>query len=457
MKRMKYYAFAAVLWLCGTALTTSCTIDDNPVRPSAEEQEAKENRDELIRHIENDAKTMADIFKMESLTVASQAYEQLLALMKNDKAFLTNMRVILSAVSEKQSLLSISPVKADSELAKMGYLLYMTADNSGFGVCVVFDGKGGCRLQSANHMEFIFPANIQGIGTTLFKLIIKDNDDYYLSVTDANIQNLKRLACVNRFPRSLTMTLTRFIDNKELTLSEGIINLELPQDENSSFVNFDAQSFQLTGKQNNYNYQTASVESSLDFSLRMDQDDMTLGYGYTCDGASVVNCEAQMHLTQQNGFISQMSKNAFDIVDLKAVSIRVLDDLTLSGTITDGAAFAQDFTTAIKNRQQVNLPDVLAGTVESLNQSCHFELSCQQMTKPETMQFCVVQKGKEYTIEPALKDLTSNDLIPISQMVDVQTMDSFNKSFNMSFTPGGNATGSALKIYSAFIQMMPLK
>lgn len=132
MKRMKYYAFAAVLWLCGTALTTSCTIDDNPVRPSAEEQEAKENRDELIRHIENDAKTMADIFKMESLTVASQAYEQLLALMKNDKAFLTNMRVILSAVSEKQSLLSISPVKADSELAKMGYLLYMTADNSGF-------------------------------------------------------------------------------------------------------------------------------------------------------------------------------------------------------------------------------------------------------------------------------------------------------------------------------------
>jgi hypothetical protein len=152
-----------------------------------------------------------------------------------------------------------------------------------------------------------------------------------------------------------------------------------------------------------------------------------------------------------------MSKNAFNIVDLKAVSIRVLDDLTLSGTITDGAAFAQDFTTAIKNRQQVNLPDVLAGTVESLNQSCHFELSCQQMTKPETMQFCVVQKGKEYTIEPALKDLTSNDLIPISQMVDVQTMDSFNKSFNMSFTPGGNATGSALKIYSAFIQMMPLK
>ena len=65
------------------------------------------------------------------------------------------------------------------------------------------------------------------------------------------------------------MTLTGFIDNRELTLSESVISLELPQDEHSSFVNFDDKSFQLTGKQNNYNYQTAAVESTLDFSLSM--------------------------------------------------------------------------------------------------------------------------------------------------------------------------------------------
>lgn len=454
MKRIKYYALATVLLLCGIGLTTSCSDDDTPTEPTAEEQEAVKNRDELISHIENDAKTMADIFKTESLNITSQAYEQLLALMERDKGFLTNMRVILSAVSDNKALLSISPVEAGSELAKMGYLLYLTSDNSGFGVRVVFDGKGGCRLLSANNMEFIFPAHIEGIGSTLFKLVIKDNNDYYLSVTDANIQNLKRLACVNRFPRSLTMTLTGFIDNKELTLSESIICLELPQDENSSFVNFDAQSFHLTGKQSNY--LNADNESALDFSLSMNKDDMTLGYSYTCDGASVVNCEAQMQLTQQSGFISQMSKEVFNVADIKAVSIRFLDDLTLSGTITDGAAFAQDFTTSIKSRQQVNLPDVLAGTVESLNQSCQMQLSCDQMTSPETVKFCVVQKDEKYMIEPALKDLASNDFIPISQLVDVQTMENFNKSFNLSFTPGGNTTGSALKIYSAFIQMMPL-
>lgn len=454
MKKMKYYALAAVLLLCGTVLTTSCSVEDTPVVPSAEEQEAIANRNELVRHIENDAQAMADIFNTESLNIASQVYEQLLALMERDKGFLANMRVITSAVSEKKSLLNISPVEAGSELAKMGYLLYLTVDNSGFGIRVVFDGKGGCRLLSAQNMEFIFPANIKGIGSTLFKLIIKDGPDHYLSVSDAKIQNLKRIACVNRLPRSLTMTLTGFIDNKEVTLSETVVSLELPKNENSAYVSFDAKSFSLTGKQ--HNNPINGNESTLDFSLSMNKDDMSLSYGYTSDGASVVSCEAQMHLKQQNSFIGQMSENAFNVADIKAVSISILDDLTLSGTISDGTSFAQDFITSIKNRQEVSTPDMLAKIVESLNQSCHLQLSCKQMTKPEVMKFCVTQKDNMYTIEPALKDLKSDDFTPISQIVDTQAMENFYKPFNLSFTPGGNATGSALKIYSAFMQMMPL-
>ena len=372
MKRIKFYALATALLLCGTGLVTSCSSDDDdsPAQPATEEQkqeqepeqkqepesEALKNRNELIRHIENDAKTMAEAFNIESLNIASQAYNQLLALMESDKAFMTNMRVVLSAVAEKKALLNISPVKVGSELAKMGYLLYMTVDNSGFGVRVVFDGKGGCRLLSANDMEFIFPAKIDGIGSTLFKLIIKDDSDYYLSVSDANIQNMKGLACINRLPRSLYLTLTGFIDNKEVTLSESVINLELPQNASSEFVDFDAKAFQLTGKQ--HFYPIAGNESTLDFSQNMNKDDMTLGYSYSCNETTVVSCEVQLQKNQQNGYISQMLEDAFDIDDIKALSIRILNDLKLSGTITDGATFAQGFIAAIQNREQVSSPDV---------------------------------------------------------------------------------------------------
>lgn len=454
MKRIKYYALAAVLLLCGMGLTTSCIVEDNPVEPSVEEQEAMENRDELISHMENDAKTMADIFNIESLNVASQAYEQLLAQMEGTKGFMANMSSILATGSMRKALASISNVASGSELAKMGYLAYITVDNSGYGIQVVFDGKGNCRLSTAKNMEFIFPADIKGIGYTLFKLIIKGSDECYQSVTDANIPNVKRVACINRFPKSLNMTLSGFIDNKEMMLSETVIGLELPQNESSAFISFDAKSFNLKGMQRNY--ANTGNESILDFSLNTNKDDITLGYGYTSDGKSVAYCDAQMQSKQQNGFISQMSKSAFNVADIKAVTIRILDDLTLSGTITDGDSFAQNFPMAIKNRQKVSSYDVLTGIVESLNKSCRLQLSCKQMTKPEVVRFCVTQKDNMYLIEPALKDLNAGNFIPISQIVDAQTMENFDKPFNLSFTPGGNATGLALQIYSTFLQMIPI-
>ena len=454
MKRIKYYALSAVLLLCGSGVTTSCFYEDNPVEPSPEEKEAMANRDELVRHIENDAKTMADIFRIESLNIASQAYEQLLAQMQGTKGFMTDMRSFLSAGSLRKALAGISPVASGSELAKMGYLLYITVDNSGYSLRVVFDGNGGCRLSSANNMEFIFPADIKGVGSTLFKLIIKDGGEYYQSVTDANIPNVKRVACVNRFPRSLTMTLTGFLNNKEQTLSETVIGLELPLNENSAFVSLDAKSFNITGQQ--HSYSASGKESTLDFRLNNNKGNMALGYGYSCDGTNIVDCVALMQLKQQNGFIGQISADVLNVADIKTVAIRILDDLTLSGTISDGDIFSRYFASAIKNRQQSSSQDVLAEMVESLNHSCQLQLSCMQMTKPEVMKFCVTEKDKQYMIEPALKDLKSDEFIPISQIIDAQTMENFNKSFNMSFTPGGNATGSALSVYSALIQMMPL-
>ena len=454
MKRIKYYALSAALLFCGSGLTTSCLVEDNPVEPSPEEKEAMANRDELVRHIENDAKTMADLFNIESINIASQAYDQLLAQMQGTKGFMTDMRSFLSAGSLRKALAGISPVASGSELAKMGYLVYISVDNSGYGIQVVFDGKGNCRLSTAKNLEFIFPADIKGIGYTLFKLIIKDGGEYYQSVTDANIPNVKRVARVNRFPKSLTMTLTGFINNKEQTLSETVIGLELPLNEKSAYVSLDANTFNLTGKQ--HNYPVTGSESTLDFRLNNNKGIMALGYGYSCEGTNIVDCVALMRLKQQNGFIGQISAEALNVADLKTVAIRILDDLTLSGTINDGDSFSQNFASVIKNRQQASSQDVLAEVAESLNQSCQLQLSCMQMTKPEVMKFCVTEKDKQYMIEPALKDLKSDKFIPVSQIVDAQTMENFNKSFNLSFTPGGNATGSALNIYSSLIQMMPL-
>jgi hypothetical protein len=163
-----------------------------------------------------------------------------------------------------------------------------------------------------------------------------------------------------------------------------------------------------------------------------------------------------MVLPQQSSFITQMSKNAFSTADLKAVGISMVDDLLLTGTVTNGEAFARHFMTAIKQRQQVGMQADAEAMAASLNESCHLQLSTEQMSKPEPVLFCAVQQGDGYTVEPALKDLSGDGLIPISQLVDSQTMEYINKPFELSFTPGGNATSSALQFYSVFMQMMPM-
>lgn len=449
---MNYLTLVAAVLLCGIGLFTSCVANDD--QPAYDpDQGVKENRQMLINHIEKDAKLLADNYNVSAFDATSQVYAQLLAMIKLDKNFVKNMSTLLSTISDNQSLLSISPVQAGTELAQMGYLLYINVNNGGFGVRVVLDGKGNSRVSASDHLEFIFPATVTGIGTTLFKIIIKNSNDCYETVSDVNIANLKRVACINRLPKSFTMTLNGFIDNQEMTLSESVVNLELPLKDNSQYVNLDAQQFKLTGKQSGY--MNTGDESVLNFSLSLNGEDMNLGYNFMRNGMEVVGCEAQMKLSQKGSFMEQMSAEAFDVADLKAVTIRIVNDLMLAGNIDNGTDFAKDFAQVIKNREQATSPEVLEPVVASLNKACHFQLSCEHMTNPENLYFCLAQKDGQYTIEPALSRIEGDGLIPLSELVDQQTQAYLNEPFKVSFTPAGNTVSSALKFYSIFMQMMP--
>lgn len=456
MNKMKYLAIAAVFF-CGMALFPACSGSDDidsDVVPEPEEPVELLNREVLISHIESDAKLLADNIDSESFNASSQAFAQLLALIDNNKNFIPNMRSLFSAVSQNKSLLNLYTVVAGSELARMGYQAYIIADNGGFGVQVVFDEKGNCRINASDHLEFIFPANVSGFGTTLFKLVVKYSEDCYLSVADANIKNVKYLACVSRLPKSITMTLSGLIDNKEQKLSESIINLELPQKENSEYVNFDSKSFKISGTQSNY--LNATDKSALNYSLTTDDKQMILNYGYVRNSKSITSCNAEMTLRGNVNFISQMAQNAIIVADLKNVFISFLDDLRITGVITDGKAFSESFLASIMERQQSSSADALSKMAESINNSSQLQITCDEMTMPEELKFCVAEENNYYLIEPALKDLNSDELIPLSQFVDQQTKDSFAKLFNYSFTPSGSASGSVLKFYSVLIQIMPL-
>ena len=455
MRILKHIALAAVLF-CGSGLFTACDLEednqDNPVAPT--DQQDFDNRIILYSHIQKDVPLLAEGISAGSLNVTSQAFTKLLELMALDKKFIANMNALFTEAAKQKALRSLSIVSPQSELAKMGYLAYLTVDNGGFGVRVIFDGKGGSKLLPAKNLEFVFPANIQGIGTTLYKFVISQSDECYQSVSSVNVHNLKRLACINRLPKAVTVRLYGFIANTELKLSESVINLELPLADGSEFVNFESTSFKLSGSQTSYI--NPGGATTLKYGLRMDGDNMGLSYAFSRNGTELIGCDAEMILKQKDNFLNRIGKNAIDAATLRSFTIRILDDLTITGDVTDGAMFAQNFAQGIKARQYSKTAGAQYVLAESFNESCRMQISCNYSYQNEIMKLCSVERDGEYLVEPAVFNLEGTEFIPISGMLDAQTMKSFNDSFQYSFTPAANASGSTLDFYSTFMQMMPL-
>ena len=132
----------AVIFMCGSIAFTSCVRDDNPV-PETETDDPQRNpeREQLLLHIKDDAKQMADNLEFNDLDVTSQAFSRLSELMVKDRSFIKNMQALLSASIINTGLPKMKPVERGSELLKMGYLAYLPVDFLTFGVQVVFDGR----------------------------------------------------------------------------------------------------------------------------------------------------------------------------------------------------------------------------------------------------------------------------------------------------------------------------
>ena len=60
-----------------------------------------------------------------------------------------------------------------------------------------------------------------------------------------------------------------------------------------------------------------------------------------------------MALPAKSDFLSQMANKAFDFANLKSLSIKILDNLKVTGTISESETFAQSYTDAIAKRAKI--------------------------------------------------------------------------------------------------------
>lgn len=411
----------AVIFMCGSIAFTSCEEDekDNPVHETETETDNPQynaEREQLLSHIKEDAKLMADNLELTDLDVTSQAFTRLSELMAKDHNFIKNMQALISASIIKTSLPKMKLVEPGSELQKMGYLAYLPIDFMTFGAQVVFDGKGGSRISLSKGLQFIFPATIKGIGTTLYKIAFNYGDTWYENITPAKLNNIQHLAYVHRLPDTFTMTLSGLIGNQEMILSKAALNLRIDP-------------LQISAKMN----------ESLYFNLNQDENGQChINYGMNNDGKELFDLQALL------------DGNTAD------VQISVLNDLMLKGSVNDLAQATQLMTDVMLRINKKPVDSGLDDDVQRLNGMFDFQLSVNGSEYAEPVRLALSGNYNQCEILPALRYATEYYYLPLNYFVDEETIDNFRKAYAAAARPVIDTANTSLDLFSKISQIFEI-
>ena len=438
MKKASIWLMVATLF-CGLFTLTSCVDEaDNPTGDS----EIIQDREEILSHIKNDAKVLAEEMNPEMLNLTNEVYSQLMALMAKDRNYMKNMKQILAMMAANNALKKIMPVTKGSELAKMGYLMYIPVDIQTFGVQVVFDENGSSRLFPCEGMEFIFPATVKGLSTTLYKVAFKAGSKWKETVAPAQLKNLKGVACVYRVPETITITLSGLFDNKVLTLNKSTFDIG-----ETLISGRSSTSLKGTG------YGLPDVESTLDFKFSTAQKGkVQIDCNYVNNGLQIMTLQAMLTLPETGNLIERLSTNDFNGSHID-FDMQILNDLNLYGSIRDVAQFLEAFMNITQN--SISSAD-FSNNVDKINQYSEIHATCQNVTNPLYLQLMAKWVDNKNLLMPGIWSYENLELIPFDTYVEQADMDNINKVLEVVIPPMGSNTLLGVQVFSRMMQMLPL-
>jgi hypothetical protein len=362
--------------------------------------------------------------------------------MAKDRNYMKNMKQILAMMAANNALKKIMPVTKGSELAKMGYLMYIPVDIQTFGVQVVFDENGSSRLFPCEGMEFIFPATVNGLSTTLYKVAFKAGSKWKETVAPAQLKNLKGVACVYRVPETITITLSGLFDNKVQTLNKSTFDIG-----ETLISGRSSTSLKGTG------YGLPDVESTLDFKFSTAQKGkVQIDCNYVNNGLQIMTLQAMLTLPETGNLIERLSTNDFNGSHID-FDMQILNDLNLYGSIRDVAQFLEAFMNITQN--SISSAD-FSNNVDKINQYSEIHATCQNVTNPLYLQLMAKWVDNKNLLMPGIWSYENLELIPFDTYVEQADMDNINKVLEVVIPPMGSNTLLGVQVFSRMMQMLPL-
>ena len=389
--------------------------------------------------------------------------------MGRSRNFMVNLKQLITMMVLKNAVEKAQPVTPGSELEKMGFKAYIPIDISSYGVRVAFSERGDYDITPAQGLEFVFPATVEPIGTTAFKFKFRNSGSWHESVYPAKIRNMEGLACINRIPTAMTMTVSALLGTEEVTLYEGVVNINIDKSADSEYVSFIDNNFSLNGQMKSLlqGHDLPEDDGCLGFSYGLEQDGkMQLAFDFNQNGLKLVDFSATSILPEDNKFVSMMSEMFLSPSESQDESLMLrlariftdadadftldlLDNLHFVGIIGDVSEYFKALQKVLDNRtgSQVTA-DEFKSFVETLNQ--------QWLSTPLLVQMAAEQQNDGFSLQPAFQFGEETDFVPLSQLVSQETLGNYNLLISEGFSQVGKASGAYMELISKVMQMMPV-
>jgi hypothetical protein len=433
--RLIQWMMAAIL-ICGSTVFSACSYSEDNPGP----EPAKRNRTEFIKHTRANLKELAENLNFRSWEAANSLNQHFNQYVLNNPEF---EKAVLSTFMLK-AVESIQPVEEGSKLAEMGYTMYGTVDFTEFNYRFVMnDERTGFDVEPADDFELILNGwnpRTQQVENGLYKLTFKAGG----STSFKFIRPLSQqsdFAIVINVPSEFQFAISDMISGTWRDGFSGIFHNQVTVAEGHEYAKMIRDSWAVSG----------TVCSSIPGGGMNKADETTLNFSYVSDR---VNSKIDAAISwEQNGRkmfdltvkessdgmgdifnldLSQFSSSAsiFDVIaflmtgrSLEEAKLTLLDDLTTTISISDMAKvtrLGQELAHARRNYADQQTIDQYT---QQMNQFFSGSMSCADINQQIPMRLQTIKFGIDYWSVPALNFADENGYVPITDMLDKESIE----------------------------------
>jgi hypothetical protein len=444
------------------------------------------DRTALIDHVRDMAKGMAEQggnFTARNI-ISDIANQFAKVLVDNEAFFKSTMDAIVQA-----AIMSAKDVEEGSELQKKGYSKYIDVSLDQLYGRYIIQSEGAPVIEPATQIEFIFPLTTEA-GTTNCMTTIKAVGNT-VEMVHPVIKD-RTIALILHLPESIVLESGEWNGETFTKVFDSTINCAFEPNGTSQYVNFFNNKWELSGAQHSFikgNEEFLPDENVITFSRSFDPvttGQMTSEFAVAQNNRPIVEWKssatvptlptlfktlAQLIAAMKQdpeGFsikdlISSLSGSDASLIDILLpllagstidnMEIWAMGDLGFKVKVTDIPTLQKTLMDLRAARYQHKGEAAIDALVQQLNAVTEGKVSCKALSQELPFKMVTEKFGIDYIPAPAVKFADEEDYVPMSELVDKETIQYTFNFINEIVPQMGANTQTMVEIFKTLMQI----